>query len=265
MPRTAIVYAGPGVSLTPGDTVEAIERVAVLAGFEVRRFIQLDPGSMNPKLVESIQGLAAGGELDPNILAQAHLYLAPGSDEGRSRFGGSFLRPARNNYATYNLMKAAGYDQMLKKAIEGGLGYVGICAGAYLGANADGLDLANCNEEWATGAGESVVTVSATLPGGQVKSLTLPLLDGPKFDTTGNRIGVVMSVAQFIRPAHAPPVAAVTFARGLGKAFLSGPHPEAPDADPGWDPHGNASWRAPGAAATNHQFLAAWMNAVARP
>jgi hypothetical protein len=262
--KVAIIYGGPGVSLAKDDTVECLERVAVAAGFRIRRFVQKHRGSSDPTLVESINGKNTDTILDEAAFAGAHLYLAPGSDEGNSKFGGGIFRPGKNNYATRNLMRAAGYDRMLKAAIEKGLGYVGICAGAYLGANDDSLDLAEADRSWATGAGEAVAKLTASTPDGTSVELLMPLLAGPKFAIPQTHVEKIQTIAKFVEPRHNPPAAAVMFRRGEGRVFLVGPHPEAPDNDEEWDPHGGSSWRQPGSVSANHRFLQQWLNATAR-
>lgn len=250
----AIVYAGPGVSQAADDTVECMEAVARLAGFQVRRFVNHPWGE--PRLVEKTAN-GFGDELDLEILRAASLWLTPGSDVGHSWYKN---RGHRNNYAIYALLKDAGYDKMLISEIKNGLGYVGICAGAYLAANGDSLDLLNTNKIWAWNAGEHAISASIAGPDGEASIYHMTLLYGPVFDA----IPGVEVVGQYQGPQ--PPQgshAMVTFSVGKGRVFLSGPHPEAPN-DPGWDPHGQSAWRAPASLARNHQLLSAWMKAAAR-
>jgi hypothetical protein len=269
--RTAIIYGGAGVSLAPGDTVEALESVATHAGFAVRRFVQRRPGSKDPTLVESLPGGQLGGELSAADLAAATVWLAPGSDQGATFFGGwgigRLRKGGKNNYATYNLLRAAGYDKWLKDAVHQGLGYVGICAGAYLGANADHLDLIGAGAMWARNAGSKDWKVQASLPGVGVTpaSYRWVLLAGPSFDVLRVRGRALEIVARFEGDGEVGgQPAAVSFQAGAGRVFLCGPHPEAPN-DAGWDAGGSSSWRtAPRSVESNHAFLAAWMNAVAR-
>jgi len=269
--KVALIYAGPGVSLAPDDTVEALEKVAIRAGFTVRRFVQQRPRSNDPTLVEQLPGGRTGAELSATVLANAALWLAPGSDGGATTFGGRGIGPIRwrnkNNYATHNLLRAAGYDVLLKKAVRDGLGYVGVCAGAYLAANADNLDLLDTGVMWARNAGERDWEINASPPvlGSPQTAYRWVLLAGPHFDTSVVRDRQLEVVARFDGP---PPLggkpAAVSCQVGAGRVFLCGPHPEAPN-DPGWDAGRSSAWRtAPGSVERNHDFLAAWMNAIAR-
>lgn len=255
----ALIYAGPGVGTGRGDTVEALESRAVAAGFEVRRLIYRRPLFRENWLETEEDSPVRFG---PELLDSVDLLLMPGA-------GGEWTLFGKSNLAVGRVFENHDYDPVLRQAVENGLGYVGICAGALFAANPgkNDLDLGDFSVVWArnSGSGKAVMK-GADLPDGtKAPELKVPLIGGPRFVLSefppNSRVREVATMevnGEFVGTA------AVTFEVGKGKVFLCGPHPEAIAGDPEWD-GGDKTWRDdPSSVKNNYAFLEAWIRAVAR-
>lgn len=257
--KKALIYAGPGVGTGEGDTVEALESRAVAAGFEVRRLIYRRSVFRENWLETEEDSPVRFG---PELLNSVDLLLMPGA-------GGEWTLLGKSNLAIGRVFENHGYDPVLRKAVENGLGYVGICAGALFAANPGriDLDLGDFGVVWARNVGSGKAVVEALLPdGSRAPELKIPLIGGPRFHLSEFPPNSGVKEVATMRVKGGPPVtAAVSFQVGQGKVFLCGPHPEALDGDPEWD-GGDRTWREdPSSVKNNHAFVEAWIRAVARP
>jgi glutamine amidotransferase-like uncharacterized protein len=165
-----------------------------------------------------------------SVLAESHFEYATVDSSALNAMSPSQLKTYRllivpgGNFEAIGKSLAPATAAKIHDAVQGGLSYLGICAGAFLAGSIDnGLDLTSgVRFHFYAAEDQGIRKAAVTITGAGAPPLDQYWEDGPQLTGWGAAVGRY--------PDGAPAIVEGTF--GTGWVVLSGVHPEAP-----------ASWR----------------------
>jgi glutamine amidotransferase-like uncharacterized protein len=162
------------------------------------------------------------------ILSSNHLNYSTASSSELNEMGESQMRGYRllivpgGNFVDIGHSLSSGTTANIRKAVQSGLNYFGICAGAFFAGNSpyNGLNLTSgVRFSFYAAENQGIRKTAVAIAGAGTPTLDQYWEDGPQFAGWGAVVGKY--------PDGTPAVVEGTF--GSGWVILSGVHPEAPD------------------------------------